>query len=197
MPAVTASIALSDVYSTTAAHIRPEVSLEIVQSIPLISHMYRNGVVRYSGGNDIRQPVVINENDPNVGNLAKYETFTTAPTDGPDTARYDRDSYTGTVRSSFMIALEDMADNSKAEQIVSLTSAKMAQAKQSMLNKLSTDMYTAQAGSAMRGLPDFLDFTSEAVQATSSVLTPGGISKQTYARWRNRFRQISFSAKLA
>ena len=187
MPAVTASIALSDVYSTTAVHIRPDVALEIVEGIPLIAHMYRQKAVRYVGSPEVRCPVVINENDPNVSDLAKYGTFTTAPTDGPDTARYDRDSYNGTVRSSFVIAKEDIADNKGAEQIVSLTSAKMAQAKQSLMNKLSTNLYTAKAGDAMRGLPNFIEATAEASQTG----TVGGISKAAHAHWRNRYREIT------
>ena len=107
MPAVTASVTFTDVLSVTADHIRPNISLEIVQAVPFLAHLYRQKAVRYVGSPIIRIPVVVNENDPNVSHLAKFDTFTTAPTDGPDTARYDRDAYNGTVRSSFIIAKED------------------------------------------------------------------------------------------
>ena len=93
------------------------------------------------------------------------------------------------IRSSFVLSKTQMARNKdKATQVVSLVQGKMAMAGDTLGARLSTEIFTAKAGLAMKGLPDFLG----AAAFGSQTGTVGGINKAAYpARWQNQFQQIS------
>ena len=189
MAALTASIEFDRVYSTTLAVQRDDVAMEIVQSNPLLWHMYRQGAVQYDGGTEVRQPVVLEET-ANISAIGAYETFGTAPDSGPDTARYPT-WYKN--RASIVLDNTELAQNRGASQIVSLLNAKLAIAKISMINDLARQLYADNTGSTkeINGLQTgFLEFATEAVQATTGA-TVGGIDKQLYANWRNRYGQMT------
>jgi len=185
---VTATYSLDRVFSTTAEVIRPEIAREIARSNALTTHLFRQGAVRYQGGSDYRIPVNLVDN-PNVSDLGPFTTFTTAPSDGPDSARYVHDDDGSVIRSSFVLSKTEMAKNKdKATQVVSLVQGKMAQAGDTLGARLSTELFTAKAGLAMKGLPDFLGAAAFGSQTGS----PGGINKAVYtARWQNQYQQIT------
>ena len=192
MPAVTANIAFDRVYSTTAAAERSTVAMEIIQSNPLLWHMYRQGSVIYEGGTECRVPIVLSESS-NVGAIGTYATFATTPEDGPDKARYPT---WYKQRASMVIDNTELAQNRGKYQIVNLLQSKMAIAKISMVNDLARQMYAdggaESATSAntleLNGLDSMLDAANFGTQ-TGPV---GGIEKSSYpAVWQNRFGQIT------
>jgi len=160
--------------------------MEIVQSNPLLWHMYRQGAVQYDGGTEVRQPVVLEET-ANISAISTYETFGTTPEDGPDTARYPT-WYKN--RASIVLDNTELAQNRGASQIVSLLNSKLAIAKISMINDIARQLYADNSAlpKEINGLQsDFLEFSAEAAQTG----TVGGISKAGYANWRNRYQQIT------
>jgi hypothetical protein len=187
---VTASITFDRVYSTTAAAERSTVAMEIVQSNPLLWHMYRQGAVIYEGGTECRVPVVLTESQ-NVGAISTYETFSTTPEDGPDLARFPT-WYKN--RASMVIDNTELAQNRGKYQIVNLLKAKMAIAKISMTNDLSRQLYANNAATPkeINGLQSMIDFVAAtaAGQGTSGT-TVGGIAKTTYPNWYNQYGQMS------
>ena len=198
MPAVTATIPFNRVYSTTAAAERPTVAMEIVQSNPLLWHMYRQGSVVYEGGTECRVPVVLTESQ-NVGAIGTYATFATTPEDGPDKARYPN-WYKN--RASMVIDNTELAQNRGKYQIVNLLQAKQSIAKISMINDLSRQMYAdggAESVTAgvntleLNGLNSMIEFALPGAQTQ----TVGGINKpasplgNTYANWANQYGAIT------
>ncbi len=186
MPASSANISFDRVYSTTLQAVRDTVAMEIVQSNPLLWHMYRQGAVQYEGGTECRLPVVLTESS-NVSAISTYETFATTPEDGPDTARSPTWFKN---RASVVVDNTELSQNRGAYQIVNLLNAKMSIAKQSLMNELSRQLFTSNAAAPkeIAGLPDFICKTS-----TSAVpnLTVGGISQTSYANWRNQSAQMT------
>ena len=183
MPANTiGSLALDRVYSTTLQAVRDTVAMEIVQSNPLLFHMYRQGAVMYEGGTECRLPVVLTESS-NVSAISTYETFSTTPEDGPDTARYPT-WYKN--RASVIVDNTELSQNRGAYQIVNLLNAKMAIAKISLMNELSRQLFTSNTGAPkeIAGLPDF-------ISSTGTVGTVGGIVQSGYANWQNQNATIT------
>jgi len=198
MPAVTANIPFDRVYSTTAAAERSTVAMEIVQSNPLLWHMYRQGSVVYEGGTECRVPVVLTESQ-NVGAIGTYATFATTPEDGPDKARFPT-WYKN--RASMVIDNTELAQNRGKYQIVNLLQAKQSISKISMINDLSRQMYAdggAETGTAgantleLNGLNSMIEFAAAAAQTQ----TVGGINKlgsaagNTYANWVNQYQAMT------
>ena len=184
----TATITFNRVYSTTAAAERSTVAMEIVQSNPLLWHMYRQGAIIYEGGTECRVPVVLTESQ-NIGAISPYETFSTTPDDGPTTARYPN-WYKN--RASVVIDNTELAQNRGKYQIVNLLQSKLAISKISMVNDLSRQMYAA-GGAALgtgntkelNGLQSMIEFlaASAAGQGATGYTHVGGISKRDYPNW--------------
>ena len=187
MPANTiTNLALDRVYSTTLQAVRDSVAMEIVQSNPLLWHMYRQGAVRYEGGTECRLPVVLTESQ-NVSAIGTYDTFSTTPEDGPDTSRYPT-WYKN--RASVVVDNTELAQNRGAYQIVNLLNAKMAISKISMINELSRQLFTTNLGAAneLAGLPNFIGIAGTAAQSAQSAAgVVGGITQATYPNWQNQF----------
>lgn len=191
MPANTiTNLALDRVYSTTLQAVRDSVAMEIVQSNPLLWHMYRQGAVRYEGGTECRLPVVLTESS-NVSAIGTYATFATTPEDGPDTARYPT-WYKN--RASVVVDNTELAQNRGAYQIVNLLNAKMSICKISLINELSRQLFTSNAAAPneLQGLPQFICPVS--VSATPN-LTVGGITQSGvaggYVNWNNQSAQMT------
>ncbi|HIA03329.1 MAG TPA: phage major capsid protein [Myxococcales bacterium] len=186
MPAVSANISFNRVYSTTAAAERSTVAMEIIQSNPLLWHLYRQGAVMYEGGTECRVPVVLTQSQ-NIGAISTYETFSTTPEDGPDKARFHT-WYKN--RASMVIDNTELAQNRGKYQIVNLLQSKMAISKISMVNDLSRQLYADNAATPkeINGLDSMLEF---APPGAAQVKTVGGIVKADYANWQNQYGQIT------
>jgi hypothetical protein len=182
MPAISPTISFDRVYSTTLQAVRDTVAMEIVQSNPLLWHFYRQGAVMYEGGTECRVPVVLTESS-NVGAISTYETFSTTPEDGPDTARYP-DWFKN--RASVVVDNTELSQNRGPYQIVNLLNAKMAIAKQSLMNELSRQLFTANtaAPKEINGLAGF-------ISSTGAVGTVGGITQASYSNWQNQAETIT------
>ena len=188
----TATITWNRVYSTTAAAERSTVAMEIVQSNPLLWHMYRQGAVIYEGGTECRVPVVLTESQ-NIGAIGTYETFSTTAEDGPTKARYPN-WYKN--RASMVIDNTELAQNRGKYQIVNLLQAKQAIAKISMINDLARQLYadggaesaTSVTPKEINGVQSMLDFAAFGTQ-TGPV---GGIEKGDFtAAWQNQYGAIT------
>ena len=190
MPASSATISFDRVYSTTLQAVRDTVAMEIVQSNPLLWHMYRQGAVQYEGGTECRPPVVLTESS-NVSAISTYETFSTTPEDGPDTARYPT-WYKN--RASVIVDNTELSQNRGAYQIVNLLNAKMAISKISLMNELSRQLFTTNLGASkeIAGLPNFMTVTGSALQSAQSAAgVVGGITQASYPNWQNQGASIT------
>ena len=184
---ITATYTLDRVYATTAEAIRPEVARELARCNALTAHMYRQKAVKYQGGSEYRIPVSLLDNT-GVVSIAPYGTFTATPQDNPLNARYTFLGDGTTLVAPWTLAKTEMAQNAdSAYKVVDLTKSTMVQAADSLGAELSRQLFTLQAGQTLRGLPNFIEASAPAAQ----TLSPGGIAKATYARWRNWFRQIA------
>ena len=185
------ALALNRVYSTTLHNQRSDVAMEIVQSNPLLWHFYRQGAVRYEGGTEVRTPVVVTESQ-NVSAIAPYDTFSTTPEDGPDTARYPN-WYKN--RCSVVLDNTEIAQNKGPQQIVNLLESKLAIAKISLINDLSRQIWIDNSANtneidgiySSNNTDGFIQARTEATQAN----TTGGIDRAVYANWRNRYQSIT------
>ena len=194
MASSSATITFNRVYSTTAAAERSTVAMEIVQSNPLLWHMYRQGAIMYEGGTECRVPVVLTES-ANIGAISTYETFSTTPEDGPTTARYPN-WYKN--RASVVIDNTELAQNRGKYQIVNLLQSKLAISKISMINDLSRQFYanggvgtpTPKELNGIQSMIEFLPATA-AGQGTSGYTGVGGISKRVFPNWWNQYGQMS------
>ena len=188
----TATITFNRVYSTTAAAERSTVAMEIVQSNPLLWHMYRPGAVIYEGGTECRVPVVLTESQ-NIGAIGTYETFSTTAEDGPTKARYP-DWYKN--RASMVIDNTELAQNRGKYQIVNLLQAKQAISKISMINDLARQLYAnGGAGTAtpkeINGLESMLFFGNAAAQGRTVGGSPKAGAAGGFANWGNQYGAIT------
>tara|TARA_Y100001963_G_scaffold156382_1_gene249833 strand:+ start:11682 stop:12758 length:1077 start_codon:yes stop_codon:yes gene_type:complete len=186
MASTTATITFDRLYSTTAAIHRKSLAMEIVQSNALLWHMYRQGAVTYSGGTEVRQPVVL-EQSANIGAIGLYSTFSTTPEDGPTIARYPK-WYKN--RASVVFDETELGQNSGPEQILDLLKTKLAISKQSMVNDLNRQLYADNAATPLElnGLQSgFIEFRTPATQ----VGVVGSINKATNPNWRNQYGTIT------
>lgn len=200
--------AATAVFATTLDKARKQLALEIVQGNPLLTHLYRQGAVRYDGGGAYRVPVVLRS--MSAAGIERDATGSATAFDGktydevPEAAVYERgmpasgSSVTprGTYGVKFTVPHEDMDFNSGPQAVVSLVNAKKQACAASALNTIGTALYTGNGQTTnIQGLDVILDFDTVANQQSGSTFTVGGIAKASSSYdWQNQYGQISTMA---
>lgn len=77
---------------------------------------------------------------------------------------------------------DDMA-NSGMHKKIDMMNAKLENLRLSLVDQFEINLFTAQAGQAMSGLPDIVEANVTGAQSKS----PGGLSKTTYPWWENQY----------
>jgi len=191
MPANAPTITFDRLYSTTAAIHRPQLAMEIVRSNVLLWHMYRQGAVTYSGGTEVRMPVVLEES-ANVGSIGLYSTFSTSPEDGPDIARYPT---WFKIRSSTVFDETELGQNQGQQQILDLLKTKMAISKISMINEIERQLWaSSKTALELTGLQSAASGDAAMFQFSSTFTagdTVGGIDKSVYSNWQEQYQSMT------
>jgi hypothetical protein len=111
--------------------------------------------------------------------LDKGGTISLADTDPLTDSIWNWRNIAGNITRMFT---DDMA-NSGVHKKVDLMNAKIENLRLSLIDVLETQLFTAQSGQTMSGLPDIVEANLPASQSK----TPGGLSKSTYPWWRNQY----------
>lgn len=182
-----ATIDLVGVVAATLPKIVPKVTADIARAHPLLAHCIRQGAFTVEdGGTEIRCPVVLKDS-VNTGATGLYESFTVTPEDTLDTARYP-----GWAKYRFTWTLDqsEINQNRGTGKVVDLAEAKQNQALHTFRAAMSADLMadgTSFPLKRVKGLQTFIEFAPQASQNYS----PGGLSKVTYANWRNQYAAIT------
>ncbi len=201
----------SAVFATSMDFARKELALEIVQSNPLLTHLYRTGGVHYNPGAVVKLPVALasmtaTAQARDVAGSASY--FDSATYDElPQAAVYNRHTTTtGTVTPRgyydipFTVPHEDMDFNGSPAQVISLVNAKKQVAAATAANTIGSQLYVGDGDTEeIQGLDAILEWSTVATQADSSTLTVGSIAKASGTTvgttpdylWQNQYSQIS------
>ena len=110
-----------------------------------------------------------------VAAISDTEELSTTRIDVFDEFEYSWRQYAGT----FVMSTVEEAQNRGSNAKFDLASGKADNLLKSMRRKINTDLFTAQAGVAMLGLPDL-------VATDPTTGTVGGINRATYTWWRNQ-----------
>lgn len=157
--------------SATLEKIHKEVVDNIFTSIPILGYLLAGGRVKMlAGGREIAWPIEYLKN-PNLQAYTYYDEVTAAPTDEVTTAFYDWRLYA----QGITISDHEVAVNSDSEtKIFDLFRQKVKNAERSMREGLETDVFTAQAGKKLDGLPTLI---------STSANTVGKLAEADYPTW--------------
>jgi len=129
--------------------------------------------VEVRGGRELAFPVIYDDNDTFKA-YERDDDIDLSEQDGLSHSTYEWRQYAG----SIVIPNIDLFKNgSDKEKIVDLLDYKVQQLKESIAYKLTTDLFAAQSGKKILGLPDLI---------ASSNNTVGGINSSTHSWWRNQ-----------
>ena len=169
---------LDTLYTTTWQSSKKQVTDNIFTATPFYYEMYKSeNLEREDGGRFIEEPLMYATNGT-VGWFGPGGTISIADVDPLTMSVWNWRNVAG---SLVRLWTDDMA-NSGINKRIDIMNAKMENLKLSLIDGLETQLFTAQSGLTMSGLPDIVEDTAKASQTKS----PGGLSKSTYAWWRNQ-----------
>ena len=170
---------LDSLYTTTWMSVKKQVTDNIFTATPFWYEMYKgDNIEREDGGRFVEEPLMYAKNST-IGWVAKGGTISIADVDPLTVSQWQWRNLAGSVVRMWA---DDMA-NSGASKKVDLMNAKLENLRLSLIDQLEVNLFTAQAGDAISGLPDIV----EANVAASQTKSPGGLSKTTYSFWRNQY----------
>lgn len=170
-----AGVSITKVWDTRASatleKIQKDVVDNIFSSIPILAFLLEGGRVQMeSGGLKIAHPIEYLKN-PNFQAYTYYDEVSAAPTDEVTMAMFDWRLYA----HGMSISDHEIAENSDSEtKIFNLYQQKIKNMERSMREELEADIFTAQAGKKLDGLPTL-------ISATPNVV--GGLSETDYPTW--------------
>jgi hypothetical protein len=174
-----AEYTLDSLYTTTWQSVKKQVTDQIFNATPFFYEMYKGeNIEREDGGRYIEEPLMYGKN-ATIAWIDKGGTISIADTDPLTTSTWNWRNLAGTVVRMWA---DDMA-NSGIHKKIDLMNAKIENLRLSLIDQLEINLFTAQAGSAMSGIPDIIQAALPAAQS----LSPGGLSKSTYPWWRNQY----------
>lgn len=184
------TIDLVGVVAATLPKINPKVTYDIMRAHPLMLHCLRGGAFTVEdGGTEVRCAVVL-EDSVNTGAIAKFESFSVTPENTLEQARYQGwPKY----RFSWTMDQQEVDENSGKSRVIRLAESKQNQALHTFLAGISADLMadgTNLPAKRLDGLETFIEFATDAQQA-ANARTPGGLSKATYANWRNQYGEMT------
>ena len=168
---------VSDIVATTIQSRSRKIADNVTQNNAILARLSQRGKVRtFSGGNVILEELSFAEN-PNAGFYSGYDLLPVAAADVISAAEFQIKQFAVPVVISGLEQLQ----NAGREQMIDLMEARINVAESTMANQLSTAIYsdgTGNGGKEVTGL-------DAAVATDPTTGTYGGISRNTWAFWRN------------
>jgi hypothetical protein len=170
---------LDTLYASTWQLVKKQVTDTIFTATPFFYEMYKaENIEREDGGRFIEEPLMYGKN-ATIAWLDKGGTISIADTDPLTNSIWNWRNVAGSVVRMWA---DDMA-NSGVHKKIDMMNAKIENLRLSLIDALETQLFTAQSGSTMSGLPDIVEANVPASQSKS----PGSLSKSTYDWWRNQY----------
>ena len=174
-----ASPNLSEIITTTLRNRTGKLADNVTKNVALFNRMKKRGTIKpVSGGRTIIQELEYAEN-ATYQRYSGYEVLDISPSDVFTAAEFDWKQGSVAVTIS---GLEGSVQNTGAEAIISLLSARIRNAEKTMVNNIWGDMYssgTASSGKQIGGLQLL-------VADDPTTGTVGGINRATWTFWRNQ-----------
>lgn len=177
---------VSDVIATTIASRSGVIADNVSANCALLLRLKKRGNIKtFSGGTEIMQELSFSSNT-NAGYYSGYQTLAVNPQDVISGAVFAIKQAACAVTVSGL----DQIINSGPEQIIDLIDARMEVAESSMMNLISTGVYsdgTGSGGLQVTGLQAI-------IPNDPTTGTVGGISRANYNFWRSQLYDFSVSA---
>jgi len=174
-----ASPNLSEIITTTLRNRTGKLADNVTKNVALFNRMKKRGTIKpVSGGRTILQELEYAEN-ATYQRYSGYEVLDISPSDVFTAAEFDWKQGSVAVTIS---GLEGSVQNTGAEAIINLLSARIRNAEKTMVNNIWGDMYssgTASSGKQIGGLQLL-------VADDPTTGTVGGINRATWTFWRNQ-----------
>lgn len=172
----TPAVQLDELFATTFQKVRSTLADQITTSSKLLAALNSKARVTEDGGLSIRRPVLFELNDT-VGSYDGYDPIDVTPQDGFGYAEYSWKQYAGSVT----IDGKTEALNEGGARIIAILEAKMEQLRLSQTQAMNTMLWADGTGNSSK---DFLGV--QAIVASSSGTTLGGIDSTTETWWENQ-----------
>lgn len=170
---------LSEIITTTLRNRTGKLADSVTKNVALFNRMKKRGTIKpVSGGRTILQELEYAEN-ATYQRYSGYEVLDISPSDVFTAAEFDWKQGSVAVTIS---GLEGSVQNTGAEAIINLLSARIRNAEKTMVNNIWGDMYssgTASSGKQIGGLQLL-------VADDPTTGTVGGINRATWTFWRNQ-----------
>ena len=177
------------IYALTLEKLIPEISFEITRAQPLTARLFQTGCVEYYDSNAVKLPVELVDS-PNISNVPLHGTYATAATNAPKAALF---THTGKKRGSFIVDKTELGQmGGKPQALIRANQQQVVESfavslERELIGGVTVSTHPSYDANAFNGLLSMLEARTEATQD----YTVGGISKNTYANWRNRFATMS------
>ena len=167
---------LDNLYTTTWQHMGDEVADNIFDSTPLWFWMRDKGRFKTKvGGRFISHPLRFAKSD-NVKWVTKGDTVSLDDKEFLTSAQYD---WRYVIDSIVRFGIDEQQNQGKQE-ILSIMTAKLENAQDSLVDTLETALFAAQSGDTMSGLQNLV------ADDPTAAATVGGIAQDTETWWRNQ-----------
>jgi hypothetical protein len=171
--------------ASTLPKLSREVADQVFKDLPFFFWIrHKNKVMPWSGGESIEIPLMYGKNEY-AGPYDDYELVDTGPPSGFGNAVFIRAKY----RVPIMYAATTFSANSGREQIYNLINKLKTQATKSLEDVINDDLMredTVNDGETKRITG--LNYVIEALAGASQDNYVGGIDKNSYSWWRNKFK---------
>lgn len=172
--------------STTLKKYRKTLVDQIHKSNAVFYYLKANsGIKEVDGGERIVVPLMYGKNTTS-GSYSGYDALDVTPQAGIDSAEFNWKQYSVSVT----ISGEEQRKNAGSSKIIDILDARTKQARMSMTESLTTDMFSDGTGNASKTLTGL-----EAMVAASG--TYGGINSSTYTWWQAYVETTSEALGLA
>lgn len=183
-----ASPGLTEIVSTTLRNRSKKLADAVSNNNALLYRLKENGNNRpFSGGRTIVDEIEYAENGTFQW-FSGYEQLNIAPSDVITAAEYEIKQASVAVSMSGLEKLQ----NAGKEQVIDLLEGRIKNAERTMLNNISTGVYSDGTGSSGKQIGGL-----QLLVADTGLSTAGGISSTTWAFWRNQVYDFSTNSVTA
>ena len=178
-----ASPNLSEIVSTTLRNRSKKLADNVSDNNALLNRLRKKGNNRpFSGGTQILQELEYAEN-ATYKRYSGYETLDISPSDVFSAAEFNIKQAAVAVTISGLEQLQ----NSGKEQMIDLLESRIKNAERTMMNNMSTDIYSDGTADGSKQVGGLQSLVADA-PATGTV---GGINRANFSFWRNQYYDFS------
>jgi hypothetical protein len=181
---------VSDIVTTTLESRSKVIADNVTKNNAFLTYLKKSGNIKtVSGGSQINQELSFAENS-NFGWYSGYDLLPVAAQDVISSSVFTLKQAAVPVVVSGLEQLQ----NSGREAVLDLLEARMGVAEATMANKISEGIYgdgTGSGGKSITGIQAAL----LALANASQTATYGGISRSTWAFWRNQYQSVTSATK--